>query len=151
MQEETPEEPIDRGLPSIAQSLPFALIRAREKVMAPIRKMLAQSEITEQQWRILRALSERGPLEATKLSEFAVLQLPSQTRILHAMALRGLITRKSNEDDKRRQIVNITEAGQAIIDMHRATAAALAMRFRQVLGRRDLNRLLTILEKLEEV
>jgi homoprotocatechuate degradation regulator HpaR len=145
------EETTDQGLPPIAQSLPFALIRARENVMAPIRKMLAQSQVTEQQWRILRALSEHGPLEATKLSEFAILQLPSQTRILRSMELRGLVTRKSNEDDKRRQTVHITDVGQAIVDKHRASAAALAVRFQHVLGRRELDQLLKILKKLERV
>ena len=36
--------------------LPIALMRAREQVMAPIRNMLADSGITEQQWRVLRVL-----------------------------------------------------------------------------------------------
>ena len=42
------------ALPSTSRSLPIALIRAREGVMAPIREMLAETGITEQQWRVLR-------------------------------------------------------------------------------------------------
>ena len=146
-----PSGSVGLTLPTTTRSLPFALIRARERVMAPIRKMLAQSDITEQQWRILRALSENGPIEATKLANLAVLQLPSQTRILSSMEKRGLVIRTSNQEDKRKQTVHIAESGQAIIDKHRASAAALAKRFQQVLGKRDFDRLLTLLEKLEQV
>ena len=146
-----PSGAIDLALPTTARSLPFALIRARERVMAPIRKMLAQSDITEQQWRILRALSENGPIEATKLANLAVLQLPSQTRILSSMEKRGLVIRTNNQEDKRKQTVHIAESGQAIIDKHKASAAALAKRFQQVMGKRDFDRLLALLEKLEQV
>lgn len=146
-----PCQSIDRGLPPIARSLPFALIRARENVMAPIRKMLAKSDITEQQWRILRTLSEHGPIEATKLAELAALQLPSQTRILQSMERRGFVSRVSSQKDRRRQTVGITEAGEALIDQHGAEAQALAKRFRGVLGDRDFDRLLELLAKLDRV
>ena len=52
------------SLPSTSRSLPIALMRARERVMSPIREMLAKSDITEQQWRILRALSEYGEMDS---------------------------------------------------------------------------------------
>ena len=41
-------------LPSTSRSLPIALIRAREGVMAPIRDMLTETDITEQQWQTPR-------------------------------------------------------------------------------------------------
>ena len=37
------------------RSLPIALLRARERVMQPIRSILAKAEVTEAQWRVLRA------------------------------------------------------------------------------------------------
>jgi homoprotocatechuate degradation regulator HpaR len=146
-----PPQGQEQDLPRTARSLPFALIRARENVMAPIRKMLAESDITEQQWRILRVLLEHGPIEATRLAELAALQLPSQTRILKSMEQRGLVTRTSNPEDKRRQTVQVTDAGRAIVERHGDQAAALAKRFQDVLGKRDFDRLLTLLEKLDRV
>ena len=142
---------IDHELPMTVRSLPFALIRARENVMAPIRKMLAESDITEQQWRILRTLAEHGPTEATRLADLAALQLPSQTRILRSMERRGLVTRMSNEEDKRRQTVQITGTGEAVIDKHKEAAAALARRFEEVLGASDFDRLLSLLRRLDRV
>ena len=45
--------------------------------MQPIREMLAATGLTEQQWRVLRVLSEAGPVDATEVSDRAGLLLPS--------------------------------------------------------------------------
>ena len=80
-------------LHSTTQSVPMALIRAREKVMGPIRKMLAESGLTEQQWRILRVLEEFGKTEPTRLAEQTCLLLPSLSRILQTLVDKGYVTR----------------------------------------------------------
>ncbi len=139
------------GLPATARSLPIALIRAREKVMAPIREMLSDAGITEQQWRVLRVLSEFGPQDATLLSERACLLLPSQSRIVQSMFEKGYVTRTANEQDRRRQTVAITAAGQRIIDDHLDQAVAIAKRFEEVLGSKEFDRLLETLGKLNEL
>jgi len=139
------------GLRSTSRSLPFALIRAREKVMAPIREMLADSGITEQQWRILRVLSEFGPQDGTLLSERTSLLPSSQTRIVQSMLERGYVTRTADNNDRRRQTVAITPAGQTIIDNHLDEAKVIAARFQEILGKDDLERLLEILAKLDEL
>lgn len=136
-------------LPSTARSLPIALMRAREKVMAPIRKMLADSGITEQQWRILRVLSEHGEQEASKLAELACLLLPSQTRIVQSMLEKGYVTRTPSKMDRRRQYVAITRKGQAIIDDNLAHAIAISENFRAALGAEKYELLLDCLEELD--
>ena len=54
--------------------------------MTPIRQMLSESGLTEQQWRVLRVLDEHGALEPSQLAKHAALLLPSQTRIVQSMA-----------------------------------------------------------------
>lgn len=98
-----------------SRSLPIALLRARERVMGPIRRMLADVGVTEQQWRVLRVLKEDGPQEPTHIAERACLLLPSLTRILQKLEAKGLIRRHVHPVDKRRQIVEITAAGDKII------------------------------------
>jgi hypothetical protein len=45
-------------------SLPMALLQAREAAMQLFRPLLAEHDLTEQQWRVLRALSASDePLE----------------------------------------------------------------------------------------
>lgn len=139
-----------RDLPSTSRSLPIALMRARESVMAPIREMLSDSGITEQQWRILRVLSEHGEQEATKLAERACLLLPSQTRIVQSMLEKGFVTRKPDKKDRRRQHVAITEKGQAIIDRNLDQAIAISENFRNALGEDRFELLLDCLEALDK-
>ena len=139
------------NLPSTKKSLPIALIRAREKVMVPIRAMLSQSGITEQQWRILRVLEEFGPLDATKLSEAACLLVPSQTRIVQTLVEKGYVTRTPDSRDRRRQTVAITEAGRRIIEDNLDQAREIARHFETVLGKAKLRTLLDILAELDDV
>jgi homoprotocatechuate degradation regulator HpaR len=138
-------------LPPTARSLPIALARAREKVMAPIRDMLSESGITEQQWRVLRVLSESGDLDATKLADRACLLLPSLTRIVQTMLDKGYVTRNTDEDDRRRQSIAITDKGQAIIDANIQQASAISSRYISVLGKERYEELLDSLQALDEL
>ncbi len=141
----------DAVLPSTTRSLPMSLIRAREKVMVPIRAMLSQSGITEQQWRILRVLEEFGPLDATKLSEAACLLVPSQTRIVQTLVAKGYVTRTPDTKDRRRQTVAITKAGRRIIEDNLDQARDIARHFETVLGKKKLQTLLDLLAELDEL
>ena len=65
------------------QSLPMALLVAREATMQRFRPMLAEFGLTEQQWRVLRALaSAEEPLEVTQVAERTELLPPSVSRIV---------------------------------------------------------------------
>ena len=136
-------------LPSTSRSLPIALIRAREGVMAPIREMLAETGITEQQWRVLRVLSEYGLLDSTTLADRASLLFPSLTRIVATMRNKGLITQTRDEVDRRRQFIAITPAGQQIIDDYTEQAAEIVAGFRSTLGDQNYETLLDLLALLD--
>lgn len=139
-----------KGLPETARSLPIALIRARERVMAPIREMLSETGITEQQWRVLRVLAETGESDATELAERAALHLPSLTRIVRTLGERGYLTRQQDAQDKRRQVLAITGAGRAVIEANRARAVDIVDTFRATLGAARYEELLDLLEELGE-
>lgn len=132
-------------LPPTARSLPIALIRAREGVMAPIRDMLSETGITEQQWRVLRVLSESGPLDATTLADRASLLFPSLTRIVTKMREKGLVTQTRDDVDRRRHFIAITDEGQKIIEECSGTAAQIAADTRAQLGDENFEKLLDLL------
>ncbi len=138
------------ALPATARSLPMALIRARETVMEPIRRMLSKSGITEQQWRILRVLDEYGPLDATTLADRSGLLLPSQTRIVQSMSERGLITRATDSRDRRRQTLTITAAGRAILAANADEARDIARAIEARIGPEKLEQLLDLLDDLQK-
>lgn len=116
--------------------------------MSPIRDMLADSDITEQQWRVLRVLAEHGPQDSSTLASLASLLFPSLTRIARSMHERGLISQTRDANDRRRQIVAITPQGQEIIDKHTPTAVQIVEDIKASLGDENYESLLDLLEQL---
>src|SRR5471032_1457045 len=80
-----------------SRSLPMSLLRAREAVMRQFRPSLRRHGLTEQQWRILRALVALDTIEVTELARVAFLLGPSLSRILRDLEARRLIERRSEE------------------------------------------------------
>ncbi len=137
-----------KNLPLTSRSLPIALLRAREKVMGPIRGVLTDADITEQQWRVLRVLQEEGPQEPTRIAERACLLLPSLTRILKKLEDKKLILRRPDTKDRRRQIVEISEEGLEIIHANLPEMLELAEHTRALLGAERHEQLLDLLGEL---
>jgi len=137
-------------LPSTNRSLPIALMRSREKVMAPIREMLKASGITEQQWRVLRILSEFGPQDLTEIASKASLLMPSLSRIIRKLGEERFIIRAMDPNDRRRQTVVIGPAGQKIIDDNLPQAMKIANEFQSRLGTDRYELLLDLLADLEQ-
>jgi len=104
-----------RKLLPYRQSLAGTLLAAREAVMAPIRPMLNEAGVTEQQWRVLRVLDGVGPMDLKTLAESALLFGPSLSRIIKDLADRGLVLRKENPKDGRGSIVSVTAPGRTLI------------------------------------
>jgi homoprotocatechuate degradation regulator HpaR len=98
-----------------SQSLPMALLRAREAVMRQFRPSLRKHDLTEQQWRILRALAAVESIEVTELARIAFLLGPSLSRILRDLEARGLIARELVARDQRRSMLSIAPKGLKLI------------------------------------
>ncbi|SDC76658.1 homoprotocatechuate degradation operon regulator HpaR [Ruegeria marina] len=137
-------------LPLTSRSLPIALLRARERVMGPIRAILADVGITEQQWRVLRVLEEEGPQDPTRIAEQACLLLPSLTRILQKLEEKELITRQPDPQDRRKQIVSITASGTRIIRENLGASLAVFDAIRANMGPDRFETLLDLLNELHQ-
>lgn len=107
---------VDRTvLRSFDASLPMALMRAREAVMRHFRPILAAHDVSEQQWRVLRALHDAdAPLSAGELASRTHLLGPSLSRMLAALEERSLIERSPADDARRSEIV-IAPAGREVV------------------------------------
>ena len=90
------------------RNLPQLMLQAREVLMAQFRPILNENGLTEQQWRIVRALLINGPLEPRQLCEVCQISSPSITGVLLRMEEAGLVERKRMEDDQRRLKVSVT-------------------------------------------
>lgn len=134
--------------PDTRRSLPIALLRAREAVMAGFRPMLAERNISEAQWRVLRVLAEAGPLDATDLAGRAVVLPPSLTRMLKALDDRGFVARTGHADDARRLRIEITAEGRAFIAAVLPQSAAVYARIEAAFGADKTHALLGLLDDL---
>lgn len=115
-----------RRLPPYRESLAGTLLAARETVMAPIRPMLRNAEVTEQQWRVLRVLDDAGQMEPTALADAALLYPPSVARIVRDLIERGLVTRTAHPTDRRRALLTLSSSAEALVrETSRQTIAQL--------------------------
>lgn len=117
--------------------------------MAPIRDMLSETGITEQQWRVLRVLSEYGILDTTTLADRSSLLFPSLTRIAATLRDKGLITQTRDDVDRRRQLIKITLEGQKIIDDRSTQTMQIVVDFKAKLGAENYEKLLDLLALLD--
>jgi len=107
------------------RNLPLLLLHARESVIAHFRPILNEHGVTEQQWRIVRALSERGPLEPRQIGEVCRVSSPSLAGVLARMDDLGLVQRERLAHDQRRVMVSLTAKSRSL-------AAAMAPRIEAV-------------------
>jgi homoprotocatechuate degradation regulator HpaR len=96
------------------RNLPLLLLQAREQVIARFRPILNKHGITEQQWRIVRALLDTGPLEPREIGVLCRISSPSLAGVLSRMEKVGYINRKRLDHDQRRLRVLLTPRSRAL-------------------------------------
>jgi homoprotocatechuate degradation regulator HpaR len=136
------------ALREFSRSLPMALLRAREAVMERFRPLLRRHGVTEQQWRVLRALSVAPESSASELGEATCIGLPSLSRILRALEARGLIGRRLKSTDQRTTLVSLTAAGRRFLGKAGVESEARYEALTTEIGRDDLRQLYALLERL---
>ena len=134
-----------------SRSLPMALMRAREAVMAEFRPILAAHDVTEQQWRVLRALvDEPGGLGVGQLAEATFLLGPSVSRIVAALQERGLVARAGVDHDGRRAVLTVTKAGLRLYEAIAPASESAYQRVEDRFGAKQLDQLYRLLDDLTE-
>jgi len=137
-----------RKLPAYRQSVAGSLLAAREAVMSPIRPILHDASLTEQQWRVLRALVDEGSLDPSNLAAAAILLPPSVTRILRELLERGLIERVVDAADGRRSIVTVSASGRTLFEHTAAHTHLLLEAYKKSFGADRLKHLVAELHAL---
>jgi len=132
-----------------SRSLPMSLLRAREAVMRQFRPALRKHGLTEQQWRILRALAGIVSIEVTELARMAFLLGPSLSRILRDLEARGLVERRTAAADQRRNMVSISPKGVKLMASVAPTSEAIYAAITRRYGARKLIELQEMLGELE--
>lgn len=135
-------------LRDVSRSLPMALLRTREAFMRHFRQPLRAVDLTEQQWRVLRALGAVPEIDATGLASATLLLAPSLTRILRDLEERHLILRRADPDDLRASLISLSPQGRTLLD---AAAQSSEPLYRALIERLGEERIETLLKLLKEV
>lgn len=98
----------------VHRNLPLLFLQARDSIFARFRPILNAAGITEQQWRVMRALLEHGALEPRQIGEICRLSSPSLAGILSRMDDLDLVLRERLDHDQRRVRVSVTAKGRAL-------------------------------------
>ena len=134
----------------MSQSLPIALLRGREAIMTGFRNMLHEYDLTDQQWRVLRALAETPELEVVELAERCVILQPSVSRILKKLEDRKLVSRRICQQDRRRSHITITAKGKDLFQLIAPQSEELYKVINGKFGSEKMQHLLHLLNDLTE-
>ena len=132
---------------SLQRSLPLKLLMAREAVMDRFRPNLKKAGVTEQQWRVLRALSETEEMDAGELAQAICLRMPSLSRILADLNERRLVQKQLGAD-RRLRIVRATRQGRALVERLSPLSEQQYRRIEAALGTKHYHRLMKDLDTL---
>ena len=137
--------------PFAHRNLPRLLLQAREAVMAHTRPHLREHGLTDQQWRVLRVLGERGQaggVDVGTVAREAFILGPSLTGVLQRMERDGLVRRASDPADARRSVVEATAKGRRmVLKLSQAIEAHYQM-LEQTMGKEALSRLYALLDQV---
>lgn len=130
-----------------ARSLPMQLLRAREALMQHFRPHLRANGLSEQQWRVLRALAEAGSMEIAALGEMCQIHPASLSRMLPNLEAEGRIARRTAQEDQRSTIVSITPKGRTIFRRIAKESEQIYTAIEHKIGARELSQLYALLDK----
>lgn len=97
-------------------NLPLLFAQAREEVLSRIKPILDELGVTEQQWRILRVLRQREPMEPREICATCLFLSPSLVGVLSRMEELGLVRKERVDSDHRRLLVHMTARSRRMVD-----------------------------------
>ena len=135
--------------PFAHRNLPRLLLQAREAVMGHFVPNLRKHGLTDQQWRVLRVLGERGPqalVDTGTIASEAYLLGPSLSGVLARMERDGLVVRLRDTADARRTLVRASAEGMRLVERLAQSIEAHYRAMELALGKDALTQLYRLLD-----
>ena len=136
--------------PETSRSLSIAMLRAREAMMLSFRPVLAKHGFTEQQWRVLRVLGEKGVSDAGQVAFDACILAPSLSRIIGKLEKDQYISRFVDAKDGRRVNLSLTNSGKEILNKIAPDVELIYNAIQKRYGEEKLSTLIDILGEVSE-
>lgn len=134
--------------PPFGRSPAMLLLRAREAVMLRWRPFLHERQLTDQQWRVMRALREVESLEIMELGKRCCILPASLSRIVPKLAADGIVSRYHKLTDQRRVVVSLTPRGRDMVEDAIVDGAKVYEQLAREVGAERLENACCVLEDL---
>ena len=119
--------------------------------MSPIRRVLKNHDVTDQQWRVLRVLHENGVMDAKELAKSACVLAPSLTRIIKHLEQQNMLTRCADGKDGRRVLLDILPSGAELIESVTPEVQVIYQGLSDKYGAQKMSDLLDLLHDVVEL
>lgn len=116
--------------------------------MQHFRPHLRERGLTDQQWRIVRALAETESMEIGKVGVRCSIHAASLSTMLPKLVAAGIITRRTNRLDQRRTIVALTPKGRRLFRIMGTESEAIYQRLRKQIGAERVEALYQLLDEV---
>jgi DNA-binding MarR family transcriptional regulator len=139
-----------RPFPSPADEALVSLLRTTDVVRRHLGRCTHESEVTPQQYNVLRILRGAGEegIPTLEIASRMIEQTPGITRLLDRLEAKGLVRRKRCPEDRRQVLCWITAPGLALLaELEKPVAQAAKDAFRN-LSAAEVETLLGLLERL---
>ena len=100
--------------PGVAPSHVDLLRQVASGLTSRVEDVLVGSDLTLDQWRVLRTVDDDGPLSMSDLGGRTRIPGPTATRIVDRLVERSLLYRNVDATDRRRVLVHAAERGRSL-------------------------------------
>jgi homoprotocatechuate degradation regulator HpaR len=132
----------------LPRNLPLLFLQARDVVFANFRPILNHAGVTEQQWRVVRALHDYEVLEPNQICDICQILSPSLAGVLARMEDMGLVKKERADNDQRRVLVRLTAKSRALIAKLAPLIAEQYRLLEQAMGSRLAADLYSVLDRM---
>ncbi len=131
---------------SLDGQIGFVLRRAHQRATAIFQEHF--SDLTPTQWAVLSKLHEGGPLSQNLLGRMTAMDAATMQGVVRRLMERGLVSRDSDPNDRRRLTLCLTEAGRETVLSSTDKAFAVSRETLSPLNPRERATLLRLLSRL---
>ena len=105
-------------------------------------------EITTEQWSVLACLWKKDKVTQQDLCDLTSKDKPSMTRLIDKLEMRNLVTRVSDHNDRRTNLIHLTDAGNELQLKATEIVQEIAEKTLNHISGEELNTIRTVLKKI---
>ncbi|MCM3338316.1 MarR family transcriptional regulator [Paenibacillus sp. MER TA 81-3] len=132
----------------LEHSIGFAMGVTYRKLSNLLQQRLKEYDITPEQWSVLYQIGRGNGLIQKEIAERSGKDKPTTTRILDHLERKGLIYKKTGENDRRSFLVNITDKGRLLIQETTPIEQQVAEDIKQCVSQEEYDVLMELLLRI---